>query len=545
MNEKIKIPTIERNEIKEKEFLTALRPELEHDIYISEGLKKKLEEIIIEIKEKRELGYLAGTGAIFSGFQGVGKTVLVKKLAKDLGVELIFCIDKEMAPTQISKTFEEAKKSALEGKNVFIFIDEIDSFGQKEYAKYGSGLSKITALMVELDGIRKFNPKGIYYVFAATNYLENVDERLLRPGRLEEIVEVPLPDYKARKEILKIHQANKAENPHNYKFPDEVIEYLARKTNGYTPADLRSLVKHCAIKARKRNSKEVNMKDAEEALNEFVVTIKRGLEYFVEPKFSLKDVIGREVYIEFFNELLNKQDEAKILCYGPRGVGKTMLPEALAYDKGYSFIYVKGSELQEGIVGEGTKKLKKLFQRAQMAAPCIVLLDEIKGIITARYTISHKDDETAYLNSLLSRPLPGVYLFVTTNNPLEINETTLSRFEYKVFFDLPALNEREEYFRKKLNDNIDDYAADLAIKTDRYSFRDLERIVRSLNRIENKLNGNDYPRGKIVDYMISKYIPENSNDDINWKAIRNTIGDSMEVEKFVDYIIKNKDKEIK
>jgi SpoVK/Ycf46/Vps4 family AAA+-type ATPase len=545
MGEKIKIPDIQRNEIKEKEFLTALRPELEHDIYISEILKRKLEEIIIEIKERKKLGYLAGIGAIFSGFQGVGKTVLVKKLAKDLGIELIFCIDKEMMPAQISKTFEEAKKLAQEGKNVFVFIDEIDSFGQKEYARYGSGLSKITTLMTELDGIKKFNPKGIYYVFAATNYLENVDERLLRPGRLEEIIEVPLPDYKARKEILKIHQANKAENPHSYKFSDEIIEYLAKKTNGYTPADLRSLVKHCAIKARKRNSNKVDLKDAEEALNEFVVSIKRGLEYFVEPKFSLKDVIGREVYIEFFNELLSKQDEAKILCYGPRGVGKTMLPEALACDKEYSFIYVRGSELQEGIVGEGTKKLKKLFQRAQMAAPCIVLLDEIKGIVTARHTISHKDDETAYLNSLLSRPLPGVYLFVTTNNPLEINETTLSRFEYKVFFDLPASNEREEYFKKKLNDNINGYAVDLAIKTQNYSFRDLERIVRSLNRIENKINGNDYPRGKIIDYIISRYIPENSDDDINWKAVRNTIGDSMEVEKFVDYIMKNKDKEIK
>lgn len=539
----MKIPKIQRDEVQGNgqnglSPIILLEPQLEHDIYISEPLQKRLEYILIEINDKASLGYLAGKGAILSGFQGTGKTVLVKKIAKDLDANIVV-IDKEMSPKEIDNAFKEAKKLAENGENIIVFIDEIDNFGQKEYAKFGQGLSKITALMVNLDGIENSKTKGIYYVFAATNYPENVDDRLLRPGRLEEIIEVPLPDIIARKEILKIHQKNKNDNPHHYKINDEVIEFLAKKTNGYTPADLRSLIKHCCISAKKRNSNEVTLNDAREALNEFITSVKRGLDYFIEPKVSLENIIGRQPYVEFLKEMLSK-DEGKFLLYGPKGTGKTFIPEALAGSLDYNFIFVRGSELQEGIVGEGTKKIKKLFQRAQMAAPCIVLLDEIKGIITAKNTISHKDDETAYLNSLLSRPIPGVYLFVTTNNPLELNETTLSRLD-KLFFELPNENERKEYFENVL-EGFNGYAEILAKKTQDYSFRDLENISKALNRIKAQLEENNYEPEKILDYIISKYVPENKNDDINWKQVKNYVGDSLEVEKFVKLLFNRREK---
>lgn len=533
MSEKVTIPDIERKEVQQVDNakgIILLDPVLPHEIYISSHLEEELDILLKEIKDKDSLGYLAGKGAILSGFQGTGKTVLVKKLAKDLGARIVV-IDKEMEPKQISYSFREARKMAETG-NVIVFIDEIDSFGQKEYARFGSGMSKITALMTELDGIDSdFKPNRYYYVLAATNYLENVDDRLLRAGRLEEIINVPLPDVRARREILKIHQQNKSDNPHQYQIPDEVVDFLARKTNGYTPADLRALIKHCCIHTLTRKDKDVSKEDAEKALNNFITSVKKGLEYFIEPKFSLEDVVGRELYKEFLQSVLQR-DEAKILCYGPKGTGKTLMPEALASYLDYNFIYARGSELQEGIVGEGTKKIKKLFQRAQMAAPCIVLLDEIKGIITARNTISHKDDETAYLNSLLSRPLPGVYLFVTTNNPLEINETTLSRFPYKLFFELPNEEERGMYFKRILNGEFNGDYKMLARKTENFSFRDLDNISKILNRIEAKVVGKEYSKQELFDYIISKYVPEN-NDEINWGALRNHIGDTLEIEKFV------------
>lgn len=549
-NEKMKIPKqdtseVERSAAKEG-ALAIIEPTLEHDIYLSEPLKKMLEPVLMEIKERASLGYLAGKGTILTGFPGTGKTTVVKKIAQDLKVKKIYNIDKEMAPKQISSAFAEARRSSEAGENAIVFIDEIDDFGQKEYAKFGSGLSKIVTLMTELDGVdSNFNPKGYYYVFAATNFPENVDERLLRPGRLEEMIEVPLPDIKARKEIIKIHQKNDGSaNPHKFNISDGIVDYLSKKTNGYTPADLRSLTKHCCVNAKKRGKDAISPEDAETALNNFKTSVKRGFDYFEEPTKSMNDVIGRKSYKEFFEDIL-KEDEGnggKYLLYGPRGTGKTLLPEALAESKEYSFIRVKGSDLQEGIVGEGTKKLKKLFQRAQMAAPCVVLLDEIKGMVTARNTISHKDDETAFLNSLLSRPMPGVYLFVTVNNPLEINETTLSRFGHKVFYELPDEAERKEYFQKGLGGGINGYATELAVRTQGYSFRDLEFVKNSLNRMEKKVgnyvNKNDsHWKEPLFNRMLSKYTPENASDETNWNGVKNLVGDSLEVEKFVQSLV--------
>jgi len=509
----------------------AIEPKLEHDIYISDKLSEKLDNVIIEIKEKAKLGYLAGNGAILSGFQGTGKTMLVKKLANDLGAKIIV-IDKDMLPKQISASFETARNMAKEGKNVLVIIDEVDAFGQKEYARFGTGYSKLTTLMTELDGINtEKDLKGLMYVFATTNYLESVDDRLIRPGRLEELIEVPLPDAKARKAILSIHKKNNELNPHEFSIPEEVVDYLSKKTNGYTPADLRSLIKHCCIEATKRADKKVDISDAQKALNEFIVSLKRGLDFFTEPKFCAEDVIGRQEYMLFLTEWLKKENEAKFLLYGPKGTSKSMLPEVLANLLCYNFVYVRGSELQEGIVGEGTKKIKKMFQRAQMAAPCVVLIDELEGMVTETGTISHKDDETAYINSLLARPLQGVYLFATTNNPLKINTTTLSRF-VKIYNELPNEKERYSYFEKKLEHSINGSAGLLAKKTDGYSFRDLENIVKAVNRIEEKTKACSN-KSDILDCIIAKYVPENKDANLNWNAIRSNVGDVLEVEKFV------------
>ena len=537
-NEKIHLPPRRSNEIMNNfdNASVVITPELEHDIYISPALDRKLKAIIAEINGRKNLGYLAGRGAVLSGFQGCGKTTLAKKLAQMLSVEEIYCIDKEMPNGRISATFGEAKEKAEAGKNVFVLIDEIDSFGQKEYARFSGGLSKIVVLMQELDSIGQFCPKGVYYVLATTNYLENIEDRLLRPGRLEEIIEVPLPDLKAREAILKIHQDNSSINPHRYTLDNEVITFMAAKSNGYTPADLRSLVKHACINAEYRGKKKISSEDAENAAQEFVTSVKRGLDWFAEPMFNLEEIVGREAYKNFFDQIL-KQDEAKCLLYGPKGVGKTMFPEALAKEYEFNFIFARGSELQEGIVGEGTKKLKKLFQRAALAAPCIVCFDEIKGMITARNTLSHKDDETAYLNSLLSRPIQGVYVFATTNNPLELNETTLSRFESKVYLDLPNLDERKLYLEKRLNGQIGEYLNELVLKTEGHSFRDLKNVGRILKRIETIERSRKIERGKLIDYVLTEYVPENNRDDelngTTWEGIKNYVGDNVEIEKFV------------
>ena len=149
-----------------------------------------MKELQEDVRER--LDYLAGKGALLYGFPGVGKTSLVKQLAKDMSVR------------QIKNSFGYARKIAEEGKRVFIAIDEIDDFGSKEYSKYQpGGISKIIALMTEIDGLKtESRVRKNLYIFGITNYLENVDSRLLRPGRLEEVIEIPFPNKEERGRII-------------------------------------------------------------------------------------------------------------------------------------------------------------------------------------------------------------------------------------------------------------------------------------------------------------------------------------------------------
>mgnify|MGYP003885172441 CR=1 FL=1 len=160
-----------------------------------------MKELQEDVRER--LDYLAGKGALLYGFPGVGKTSLVKQLAKDMNADMVI-IEKDMSVRQIKNSFGYARKIAEEGKRVFIAIDEIDDFGSKEYSKYQpGGISKIIALMTEIDGLKtESRVRKNLYIFGITNYLENVDSRLLRPGRLEEVIEIPFPNKEERGRII-------------------------------------------------------------------------------------------------------------------------------------------------------------------------------------------------------------------------------------------------------------------------------------------------------------------------------------------------------
>ena len=185
-----------------------ITPTLEHDIVTPELLKGNIISDELNPEHKEKLGYFAGSGAILYGFSGVGKTSQVKKLAIEHGAKIVE-IHKEMSVRQIKKAFEVARKIAKEKQPVYIVLDEIDGFGRKEYAQFTGGTSKINALLKELDGVKNNEKaKNYLYTFGLTNHLENVDQRLMRPGRLEELLEIPLPNREERQNILKMHGQN-------------------------------------------------------------------------------------------------------------------------------------------------------------------------------------------------------------------------------------------------------------------------------------------------------------------------------------------------
>ncbi len=489
----------------------AVEPVVEHDIYVPEGILQSNFMAEMQPETRDMLKHLSGKGALFSGFAGTGKTALIKWLAKQNNA-MIIPVQRDDSNAIMDAKFKQARTLTREGKKVYVVFDEIDEFGSKEALV--SDVSKISAVLRELDGINSKTNHNLYY-FATTNDLPKVDQRLMRTGRLEELVEIPLPTTEQKERIIACLLKGTKYAPQISRY----ISLIAKKSKGHTPADLRGFLKDLSIHLS-RNGQEISEEQVLERLRSYQPTAKKGFEYFKTPEFSPEALVGRELYLKFFKKTIENNPSANFLLYGPNGTGKTLMPEVLAEMLDMNYLKASGSELQEGIVGEGTKKIKRFINLAKISAPSIVLFDETEGIISRRGTISHKDDETAYLNSVLSRPIEGVYFFITTNTPHLLNETTLTRFGYKVFYELPDEKEIAEFLRKK---EITEFTPE-SLKG--YSFRDLDNIAKV---------SRDYGNG-ILRNFLAQYTPENRNRTEDWGRIKYHIGDSLELERIVQSI---------
>lgn len=234
------------------------KTEIETDIKINdvvgldEEIKLEVTEIIDFIKNPEKYQRLKSKspkGILMVGKPGVGKTMLAKAIANEAGVDFFYknASDLEnpyvgMSSKSIKNLFSKAKKS----KKAIIFIDEIDSIGSRE--KKHSGVmydsNIINALLTAMDGFEENN--GII-VIAATNYPEKLDKALLRAGRFDRQISIPLPNLKGRKEILSYYTKDKA------LASDVNLDLLAKLTTEYSGADLANLVNEASIQASREN----------------------------------------------------------------------------------------------------------------------------------------------------------------------------------------------------------------------------------------------------------------------------------------------------
>ena len=237
------------------------------DVAGADEAKQELEEVVEFLKTPdkfNELGARIPKGVLLFGPPGTGKTLLAKAVAGEAGVQFFTISGSDfvemfvgVGASRVRDLFEQAKKSAP----CIVFIDEIDAVGRQRGAGLGGGHDEreqtLNQLLVEMDGFA--SNEGII-IIAATNRPDVLDPALLRPGRFDRQIVVDKPDVRGREAILKVHTKGKPIAD------DANLDVLARRTPGFTGADLSNLVNEAALLAARRNKKKIYMAEMEEAI---------------------------------------------------------------------------------------------------------------------------------------------------------------------------------------------------------------------------------------------------------------------------------------
>jgi len=241
------------------------------DVAGADEEKEELVEIVEFLKNPkkfREIGAKIPKGVLLFGPPGTGKTLLARAVAGEAGVPFFSISGSDfvemfvgVGASRVRDLFEQAKKNAP----CIVFIDEIDAVGRQRGAGLGGGHDEreqtLNQLLVEMDG---FSPNEGIIIIAATNRPDILDPALLRPGRFDRQIAVGAPDVKGREEILKVHTRNKP-------LADDVdLRIIARRTPGFTGADLANLVNEAALLAARLNLKKITQKQLEESIERVI-----------------------------------------------------------------------------------------------------------------------------------------------------------------------------------------------------------------------------------------------------------------------------------
>ncbi|TBX51028.1 ATP-dependent zinc metalloprotease FtsH [Lactiplantibacillus paraplantarum] len=236
------------------------------DVAGEEEEKQELVEVVEFLKDPRKfvsLGARIPSGVLLEGPPGTGKTLLAKAVAGEAGVPFFSISGSDfvemfvgVGASRVRDLFEQAKKNAPS----IIFIDEIDAVGRQRGNGMGGGHDEreqtLNQLLVEMDG---FTGNEGVIVMAATNRSDVLDPALLRPGRFDRKILVGRPDVKGREAILKVHAKNKP------LAADVDLKEIAKQTPGFVGADLENLLNEAALLAARRNKKQVDAADLDEA----------------------------------------------------------------------------------------------------------------------------------------------------------------------------------------------------------------------------------------------------------------------------------------
>lgn len=280
--------------------------------------KKELEEIVDFLKNGEKyikLGARIPKGVLLVGPPGTGKTLMAKAVAGEAGVPFFSISGSDfvemfvgVGASRVRDLFEQAKKH----QPCIIFIDEIDAVGRQRGAGMGGGHDEreqtLNQLLVEMDG---FDENTNVIVIAATNRPDILDNALLRPGRFDRQIYINAPDVKGREEILRVHSKNK-------QLGEGVdLKILAKRTPGFTGADLQNLLNESALLAARYDKTKISMEDVDNSIDRVIAGIEKKSKVMTDSDKELTSY--HEVGHALIAKLLKEADELHKVSIIPRG----------------------------------------------------------------------------------------------------------------------------------------------------------------------------------------------------------------------------------
>ena len=246
------------------------------DVAGIEEAKEELQEIIEFLRDPKKFTRLGGRipkGVLLVGAPGTGKTLLARAIAGEAGVPFLSISGSDFVEMFVGVGASRVRDLFLQGKKnapCIIFLDEIDAVGRHRGAGLGGGHDEreqtLNQLLVEMDGFE--SNEGVILI-SATNRPDVLDPALLRPGRFDRQVVVPVPDVRGRESILKVHTKKT-------RIGDDVDHsVIARGTPGFTGADLENMVNEAALLAARRNKDKIDMQDLEDAKDKVLMGVER------------------------------------------------------------------------------------------------------------------------------------------------------------------------------------------------------------------------------------------------------------------------------
>ena len=547
------------------------------------GLESEIESVreMVELPMKhpevfQKLGVGAPKGVLLTGPPGTGKTLLAKAVATETDSAFYSIAGPEImskyygeSEKHIREIFEKAEKNAPS----IIFIDEIDSIAPKRGEGTDQTERRIVAqLLTLMDGLKS---RGQVVVMAATNRPEDIDTALRRPGRFDRELKINPPGEEGRKKILRIHTRGMPLDK-NVNFDE-----IARRTIGFTGADVEVLCKEAALKSIKPYFSD--LKNMQEKIPvEILDKIKVSREHFADalknvepsamrevlinkPHVKWSDIGGLEKAKEKLRELVELpllrpdlyvkagiKPSKGVLLTGLPGTGKTLLAKAVATEANANFISVKGPELVSKWVGESEKHVREIFKKARQVSPSIIFFDEFDSISKLRGA-SMSDSTERIVNQLLTEldgveELENVIVIAATNRRDLIDPSLLrpGRIDSIIELGIPDKETRQEIFKVhtknmpleksfKISEYVDktnDWTgADVESLCRNAGVNAIKRVYQLKQKIDLTIKKQDFDNAfKEVSKQIGKEIKEEEKvEEVEEKKIKRKVGKSKKI----------------